>query len=135
MTPTDRITRTPSCVAPRRTPGQIEAEISQGLIRFKRAHIGRGPGDIQTHIMEDMVIVRMSNALTPEERTLARSGGGDLLKQIRARLLESGRPELDRMLRQATGRGIMRMYGDLCPQSEERLLVFILAGTPDGTVN
>ncbi len=135
MTTTDRVGRLPREVGgARRTQGQIEAEISEGLMRFERARIGRGPGDIQTHIMDDMVIVRMADALTPQEKTLARSGGGDLLKQIRARLLESGRPELGRLLLQATGRALVRMYGDLCPESEERLLVFILA-TPEGTVN
>jgi uncharacterized protein YbcI len=66
----------------RRTQGQIEAEISQGLVRFKRTQIGRGPGDIHSHLLEDMVVIRMADALTPQEQTLARSGGGELLKQI-----------------------------------------------------
>ncbi len=135
MTANDRITRCPHPVTPQRTQGQIEAEISQGLLRFKRTHIGRGPSDIHTHLMDDMVIVRMADALTPQEQILARSGAGELLKQLRARLLESGRPELDRMLRQATGRQLVRMYGDLCPESAERLLVFILGDTSSGTVN
>jgi hypothetical protein len=39
------------------------------------------------------------------------------------------------MVRQATGRGLVRIYGDLCPESAEQLLVFILAPVPDGTVN
>ncbi len=120
---------------PAQTLGQMAAAISAGLVRFERAHIGRGPGDIQTQLMDDMVIVRMTDALTAQEKTLARAGSGELLKQMRARVLESGRPELDELLREVTGRGITRLFGDLCPESEERVLVFILAGTPDGTVH
>ncbi len=137
MTSKERI---PSGAPPRdsgppRTFGQMAAAISAGLVRFERARIGRGPGDIQTHVLDDMVIVRMTDALTAQEKTLAQAGSGELLKQMRARVLESGRPELDALLRDVTGRRVARLFGDLCPESEERVLVFILAGAPDGPVN
>jgi uncharacterized protein YbcI len=114
-----------------RTKGQIEAEVTQGLIRFTRERLGRGPGDIRTRILHDMVIVRMADVLTPAERALVRTGDTELLKQLGSRLLESGRPELDRMLQEATGYGIASMYSDLCTEREERLIVFVLSGDPE----
>jgi uncharacterized protein YbcI len=119
--------RTSSCQQGR-TKGQIEAEVTQGLIRFMRERMGRGPGDIRTRIVQDMVIVRMANVLTPAERALAQTGNVELLKQLLSRLLESGRPELDCLLREATGYGIASMYTDLCVEREERLIVFVLTG-------
>jgi uncharacterized protein YbcI len=114
-----------------RTKGQVEAEVTQGLIRFMRELMGRGPGDIRIRVVHDMVIVRMADVLTPAERALAHTGDTELLKQIGARLLESGRPELDRMLQDATGFGISSMYSDLCTEREERLIVFVLSGDPE----
>jgi len=114
-----------------RTRGQTEAEVTQGLIRFTRERMGRGPGDIRTRIVHDMVIVRMADVLTPAERALVRTGDTELLKQIGSKLLEGGRPELDRMLQEATGYGIASMYSDLCAEREERLIVFVLSGDPE----
>ena len=114
-----------------RTKGQTEAEVTQGLIRFTRERMGRGPGDIRTRIVHDMVIVRMADVLTPAERALVKTGDTELLKTLGSRLLESGRPELDRMLQAATGYGIASMYSDLCTQRGERLIVFVLSGDPE----
>jgi uncharacterized protein YbcI len=114
-----------------RTKGQIEAEVTQGLIRFTRERMGRGPGDIRTRIVQDMVIVRMADVLTPAERALLQTGNAELLKQLLNRLMESARPELDRMLQQATGCEIASIYSDLCPKRGERLIVFVLTENPE----
>jgi hypothetical protein len=52
-----------------RTKGQVEAEISNALIRFEREQLGRGPADVRTQIIQDMVIVRMSG-ISPSRNTL-----------------------------------------------------------------
>jgi uncharacterized protein YbcI len=114
-----------------RTKGQIEAEVTQGLIRFTRDRMGRGPGDIRTRIVHDMVIVRMADVLTPAEQALVRTGNADLLKQLLNRLMESGRPELDHLLQQATGCEVASIYSDLCPKRGERLIVFVLNENPE----
>jgi uncharacterized protein YbcI len=109
-----------------RTKGQVEAEISKAMIQFKREQLGRGPADIRTHIVQDLVIVRMADMLTPQERALVRAGGEDLLRQVRTKLLEGEREPLSRMLREATGCEVVSVYGDLCPQTGEHLIVFVL---------
>jgi uncharacterized protein YbcI len=114
-----------------RTKGQIEAEISKALIRFEREQLGRGPADIRTQIVQDMVIVRMVGMLTPEEHALVRAGGEELLKQVRTKLIDHEREALSRLLREATGRQVASMYSDLCPQTGERLIVFVLRECPE----
>ena len=112
------------------TKGQVEAKISKAMIRFKREQLGRGPADIRTQIVQDMVIVRMADMLTPEEHALVRAGSVDLLKQVRAKLLESERETLNRMLREATGCEVVSVYSDLSPETGERIIVFVLRESP-----
>jgi uncharacterized protein YbcI len=114
-----------------RTKGQIEAEISKAMIRFKREQLGRGPADIRTQILQDLVIVRMADMLTPADRSLVRAGGVDLLKQVRTKLLESERETLHRMLREATGCEVATIYSDLCSRTGEQLIVFVLREGPE----
>jgi len=37
----------------------MEAEISQAVVKFERDYMGRGPTDTRTHLLRDMVIVRL----------------------------------------------------------------------------
>ena len=116
-----------SATVPIRTRGQIEAEISKGIIRFERERMGRGPADIRTRIVQDLVIVRMRDFLTPAERALIQAGGGeDLLRQVRMKLLENEREVLSRMLQEATGCEVTSMFSDLSVRTGERLIVFVM---------
>lgn len=85
--------------APRRSKGELEAEISQAVIRFKKEYMGRGPLSVRTYLIDDMVLVRLQGVLTAAEQKLAeveeRSRGRDLIKQMRLELIEHGRPLLE----------------------------------------
>jgi uncharacterized protein YbcI len=58
------------------TKGQMEADISNALIAFEKEHMGRGPEDVRTHIIQDMVLIRLKGVLAPAERHLARDQEG-----------------------------------------------------------
>ena len=77
--------------APRRSKGELEAEISQSVIRFKKEYMGRGPLTVRTYLIDDMVLVRLQGVLTAAEQKLAeveeRSRGRDLIKQMRLELI------------------------------------------------
>ena len=76
-----------------RTQGEIEAAICQGMGRFEQEYMGRGPKDIRTHLIDDLVVVRLQGVLTAAEQHLVKSlpaeKGRDLLKQVRTHLLET----------------------------------------------
>jgi uncharacterized protein YbcI len=114
-----------------RTKGQVEAEISKAMVRFEREQLGRGPADIRTQIVQDMVIIRMADMLTPAERALVRAGSVDLLKQVRTKLLENEREMLNRMLREVTGCEVATIYSDFCSRTGEQLIVFVLRESPE----
>lgn len=115
-------------VARVRGRGEVEAEISKAMIRFERERMGRGPSNIRTRIVQDLVIVRMADVLSPAERALMQGGGVELLKQLRMRLLESERKSLTALLRAITGCEVVSVYGDLCPDTGEQVIMFVLAG-------
>ena len=53
-----------------KTKGEIEAEISRAMVQFEIDYMGRGPKEATTHIVADMVLVRLKGVLTPAEQQL-----------------------------------------------------------------
>ena len=56
-----------------KTQGEIEAAICQGMSRFELEYMGRGPKDIRTHLIDDLVLVRLQGVLTAAEQHLVKS--------------------------------------------------------------
>ena len=75
-----------------KTKGQIEAQISEAIIRFEKKYMGRGATETKAYIIKDMVLVRLKGALTPAEEQLTKSAErADLIKRTRMQLLEGAR--------------------------------------------
>ena len=73
-----------------KTKGEIEAEISQAIVQFEIDYMGRGPKEARTHIIDDIVVVRLKGVLTPAEEQLSKSAeGSELVKKMRSTLVES----------------------------------------------
>src|SRR5947208_5926888 len=90
-----------------KTQGEIEAAICQGMSRFEQDYMGRGPKNIHAHLIGDLLVVRLQGVLTAAEqqlvKTLPPEKGRDLLKEVRTQLMETARPLLETMVREATG--------------------------------
>jgi len=82
-----------------RTKGQLEAEICEAVIKFEKEYMGRGPMETKAYIIDDMVLVRLTNVLTQAELKLANTvdqkDGRELIKLVRIALLEQGRALLE----------------------------------------
>ena len=67
-----------------KTLGEIEAAICEGMTRFEQEYVGRGPKDIRTHLIGDLLVVRLQGVLRAAEQQLVKSlpaeKGRDLLK-------------------------------------------------------
>lgn len=108
----------------RKSKGQIEAEISNALIAFEREHMGRGPVDVRSHLIEDMVLIRLKGILTPAERHLAKDADGiQLIKQVRAKLLENSSKMLADAITQITGSKVVSLYTDISTKAGERIIL------------
>ncbi len=113
-----------------RTRGQIEAEISEAVIKFEKEYMGRGPVETKTHILDDLVLVRLKGILTQAEYQLARTTndpkGRELIKQVRHELLERGRPLLEAVIYDLTGRKTISLHTDISTLTGERVIIFTL---------
>ncbi len=114
---------------------EAEKEISQAIVRFEKEFMGRGPLDAKTYIIDDMVLVRLKNVLTPAELKLAesqvRERGRYLIKQIRQELIEQGRPLLDIVIKDILGIGVVSLHTDISAKTGERVIVFTLEAKPE----
>ncbi|RKO65665.1 DUF2294 domain-containing protein [Desulfofundulus salinus] len=110
------------------TKGQMEAEISNSIIRFEKEHMGRGPTEAKTYILDDMIVVRLKNVLTPAEHQLARTQEGKgLIKQMRIQLFENSRSILEDLILKVTGCSVVSIHSDISTVTGERVIVFILS--------
>ena len=118
----------------RKTLKELEAEISQALIRFEKEFMGRGPLETRTYVLEDMVLVRLKGVLTQTEMKLAeasdRQRGRYLLKQVRQELLDHGRPVLESIIRDILGVEIRSLHTDISTKTGERIIVLSLEHKP-----
>jgi uncharacterized protein YbcI len=115
-----------------KTKGQLEAEISDAIVKFEREYMGRGPENVRTYLLDDLVMVRLQGVLTPAERQLARSDpegqGRSLIKQVRMELQEKARPLLDTIICDITGQTIKSLHTDISTLTGERIIIFTLTG-------
>jgi uncharacterized protein YbcI len=42
-----------------KTQGEIEAAVCAGIVRFEQEYMGRGPTDIRTHLIDDLLVIRL----------------------------------------------------------------------------
>jgi uncharacterized protein YbcI len=117
-----------------RTQGEIEAAISEGIGRFEQEFMGRGPKNIQTHLIDDLLVVRLQGVLTAAEqhlvRTLPAEKGRDLLKQVRTELIETARPMIEAMVQEITGVSVASLHHDISTVSGEEVVIFSLTDSP-----
>ncbi len=112
---------------PDRTKGQIESQISEAIVRFEKEHMGRGPAETKTYILDDMIFVRMKGVLTPAEEQLAKTNeGAGLIKKTRMLLLEGSRMILERLILEITGSQIISLHTDISMKTGERIIVLTL---------
>ncbi|MBD3379404.1 MAG: DUF2294 family protein [Candidatus Omnitrophica bacterium] len=111
----------------KKTKGQIEAEISEAIIKFEKEYMGRGPKETKTYLIDDMIFVRLKGVLTPAEEQLSKSpDGADLIKRTRVQLLESARVLLENIIDHITGDKIKSLHTDISTKTGERVIVFTL---------
>ncbi len=117
-----------------KTQGEIEAAICEGITRFEQEHMGRGPKDIHTHVIGDLVLVRLRGVLTAAEqqlvKALAAAKGRDLLKQVRTHLIETARPVMEAMIQNVIGVKVVSLHHDISTTTGEEVLIFTLADPP-----
>ena len=114
--------------------GEIEAAVSDGIARLQVEYMGRGPKDVRTHLIGDVLLVRLRGVLTAAEQHLVKAlpaeKGRDLLKQVRTQLVEIARPLMEAMVEQVAGSKVQSLHHDISTVTGEEIIVFTLATSP-----
>jgi len=117
-----------------KTQGEIEAATCEGISRFEQEYMGRGPKDIHTHLIGDLLLVRLQGVLTAAEQHLVArlpaEKGRDLLKQVRTQLMETARPVMESMIQEITGVKVLSLHHDISTVTGEEVVIFTLAQSP-----
>jgi len=117
-----------------KTQGEIEAHNCEGIGRFEQDYMGRGPKDIHTHLLGDLLVVRLKGVLTAAEKHLVKAlpaeKGRDLLKQVRTHLMETARPMMEEMVQKVTGVKVLSLHHDISTLTGEEVIMFTLAKSP-----
>ena len=117
-----------------KTSGEIEAAVCQGMNRFAQECMGRGPKDVHTHLIGDLLVVRLQGVLTAAERHLVKTfqaeKGRDLLKQVRIQLMEAARPIMEAMVQEITGVKVLSLHHDISTVTGEEVVLFTLVKLP-----
>jgi uncharacterized protein YbcI len=110
-----------------RSKSEIEGAIRIAIIKFEQEFMGRGPDDVKTFVVRDLVVVRLKGVLTPAERQLAKTVEGiDMGKQLRQKLIALGRDKLCEHVSNITGATTLALFTDIDVQIGERVFVFTL---------
>jgi uncharacterized protein YbcI len=117
-----------------KTQGEIESAICEGIRRFEQEFMGRGPKDIHTYLIGDLLFIRLHGTLTAAERHLVKTvpseKGRDLLKQVRSQLVETARPMMEAMVLEVTGVKVVSLHHDISTETGEEIVVLTLANSP-----
>ncbi|HEY9060758.1 MAG TPA: DUF2294 domain-containing protein [Pseudobacteroides sp.] len=110
------------------TKGQAQAKISEAVSKFEIEFMGRGPKQIRTLIIQDLIIVRLKGFLSQSEQKLAdNSQGVELLKKIRVMLFESARNYLEVLIKEVVDVHIISTHSDVSTKTGEKIIVITVA--------
>ncbi len=116
------------------TQAESEAAICEGITRFQEDYLGFGAEQIRVHFIKDLLVIRLTGALTVAERQLVKSlsleKGRDLIKQTREQLLELARPMLESMVHEVVGVKVLSMHHDISTVTGEEVVLFSLTEAP-----
>ncbi|MCK4308172.1 DUF2294 domain-containing protein [candidate division WOR-3 bacterium] len=107
-----------------RTIGEIEAEITKLITKFQLDNVGKGPDNVKSYIVEDMIVMRMKGILTIIEKHLIKTSEGlELVKRCRICLIERSREILDKFLGDLLNVKVISFCRDVNVEMEDMFIV------------
>ena len=83
-------------------------------VSLREEYLGRGPQDVKTIFLGDMILVRLRGILTMAELKLAESREGrELVKESRRQLFESSRPLIEDIVQEIASCSVISLHTDM----------------------
>jgi uncharacterized protein YbcI len=109
------------------TKGQLEAEIGSAIMKFEKEYFGRGPRELQTYILKNMIIIMQKGVLTLAEEQLAdNSEGVELIRRLREKLLKTNKKVLAAIFHSITECQVISVYTDISVEQSEKMIMVTL---------
>jgi uncharacterized protein YbcI len=118
----------PSDEHPRR--GDLNAAISNAVVKIQREYLGRGPTKARTSIRDNTVVVLLEDTLTKAERSLVLDGKEHEVLVTRGSLQRTMRRDMEAAVAALTGRQVVAFMSTNHIDPDLACEVFVVAPDP-----
>lgn len=107
---------------------EIESAVSAQLSKFLEEQMAEQVETITTQFIEDTIIVRLRDLLSPAERCLIKDWEGlKLIKELKTKLMEGSKDSLKTLIKDLTGVDVVDIHSSFNTENSELVIVFSMA--------
>ena len=106
--------------------GELNAAVTSALVGIQNEHLGRGPKSAWTFHHGNVIVTLMHEVMTPAELTLARSGNGPAVTNMRHLLQESMQSDFNAAVQRLTGRQVVAFMSSNHIEPDMAAEVFVM---------
>jgi uncharacterized protein YbcI len=114
------------------TAGELQAALSNAIVRIMREFYGKGAARSRTMIFDDYVFVVLEDVLTTAEMTLRNGGAGDLVRRVRMRFEDLMTATFVGEVERLTGRTVVAYHSQVMLEPPSCFEIFVLDPTQEG---
>lgn len=119
----------PRLIKPRVRGLGLRQRLGHALAEFFVRRMG-GTGDLEVKIVDDLILLRCKEALSPAEINLSTMKAGRLLLQeVSERVCRELQPDLDRLLYEITGLRLLDICAGFFVERGEKIYLFTMSDT------
>jgi uncharacterized protein YbcI len=112
--------------------GQLNADVSQAVVRIYREHLGRGATKARTFHRGNVIVTILEDTLTQAERNLATRGKLDAVLHMRHEFQVTMREDLSVEVERLSGRLVIAFLSDNHFDPDVAAEIFVLDRPVDG---
>jgi uncharacterized protein YbcI len=112
--------------------GELQAALSNAIVRIMREFYGKGAARSRTMIFDDYVFVVLEDVLTTAEMTLRNGGAGDLVRRVRMRFEDLMTATFVGEVERLTGRTVVAYHSQVVLEPPSCFEIFVLDPTQEG---
>jgi uncharacterized protein YbcI len=112
--------------------GELQAALSNAIVRIMREFYGKGAARSRTMIFDDYVFVVLEDVLTTAEMTLRNGGQGDLVRRVRMRFEDLMTATFVGEVERLTRRTVVAYHSQVVLEPPSCFEIFVLDPTQEG---
>jgi uncharacterized protein YbcI len=112
--------------------GELQAAVSNAIVRIMRDFYGKGAARSRTTIFDEYVFVVLEDVLTTAEMTLRNGGAGELVRKVRMRFEDVMTSAFVGEVERLTGRTVVAYHSQVVLEPPSCFEIFILDPTQEG---